>query len=219
MAVDLESMTRDQLLSLAYEQQSQIEALRGAESDKQTMDVQHAFKMTVQESRLLCALLDGKPHSKEAIFNTVWFDKMYDPPEKKIVDVVICKIRKKLYPYQIRIETIWGAGYQLIDADRVALVVNGEPLPELIAVDGLLPVRKSHGENEKSVLSVLISEASPDGWTRIRSRDLAYSAGLKGSLLPIMNRLSENGKIQVKSQPTRKSRNSKWIVHVNARAL
>lgn len=219
MAVDPETMTRDALISLVYDLQSQVEALHGAKAENQTMAIQKAFNMTVQEARMLSALLDGRPHSKDSIFNTVWFDRMYDPPEKKIVDVVICKIRKKLFPYQIRIETIWGAGYLLKDCDRVSSVLNGEPLPELIAFDAGTSVRRPHGEVDKSVISVLISEASPDGWTRIRARELAHNAGLKGSLLPVMQRLSKKGKIQIKSQPTRKSPHSKWIVHVNARAL
>lgn len=219
MALDPENMTRDDLIDLVYDLQSKVEALHGAKAESQTMSIQQAFGMTVQEARMLSALLDGRAHSKDAIFNTVWFDRMYDPPEMKIVDVVICKIRKKLFPYQIRIETIWGAGYLLKDSDRVTAVLNGEPLPELIATDSGAPVRRPHGEVDKSVLSILISEASPDGWTRIRSRDLAHSAGLKGALLPVMKRLAEKGRIQIKSQPTRKSPQSRWIVHVNARAL
>jgi two-component system cell cycle response regulator CtrA len=34
-----------------------------------------------------------------------------DLPEPKIIDVFICKMRKKLKPFGIKIKTIWGQGY------------------------------------------------------------------------------------------------------------
>lgn len=43
-----------------------------------------------------------------------------DEPEIKIIDVFVCKMRKKLEPIGIRIDTLWGRGY--------ALAVNSKPL-------------------------------------------------------------------------------------------
>ena len=36
-----------------------------------------------------------------------------EPGEEKIIDVLVCKIRKKLKPYGIDIKTHWGRGYYL----------------------------------------------------------------------------------------------------------
>lgn len=41
-----------------------------------------------------------------------------DAPEIKIVDVFICKIRKKLDGLGLSILTIWGAGYRLAPAKK-----------------------------------------------------------------------------------------------------
>jgi DNA-binding response OmpR family regulator len=41
-------------------------------------------------------------------------------PEIKIIDVYICKARKKLLPIGVRIDTVWGKGY--------ALAVSVKPL-------------------------------------------------------------------------------------------
>jgi hypothetical protein len=38
--------------------------------------------------------------------------------EPKIVDVVICKLRKKLEPLGLRIETVWSCGYFMSDEHR-----------------------------------------------------------------------------------------------------
>jgi two-component system cell cycle response regulator CtrA len=73
----------------------------------------------------ILALRKGAVLSKEAIL-----DHLYgglDEPNPKIIDVFICKIRKKLQAYGVEdfIETNWGRGYMVIDrrpdADREAL--------------------------------------------------------------------------------------------------
>ncbi|HTJ89764.1 MAG TPA: response regulator transcription factor [Acidocella sp.] len=70
----------------------------------------------------ILALRKGAVLSKEAIL-----DHLYgglDEPNPKIIDVFICKIRKKLQAYGVEdfIETNWGRGYMVIDhrpgADR-----------------------------------------------------------------------------------------------------
>ena len=37
----------------------------------------------------------------------------------KIIDVWICKMRKKLRPYGIEVKTAWGAGYEIPEASEV----------------------------------------------------------------------------------------------------
>lgn len=70
------------------------------------------------------AISKGKVLSKEMFLNVLYGGM--DEPEAKIVDVFICKVRKKLSeaikePYQDIIETIWGRGYMVrndVDMDR-----------------------------------------------------------------------------------------------------
>jgi two-component system, cell cycle response regulator CtrA len=60
----------------------------------------------------LMALRRGSVITKEA-----FLDHLYgglDEPELKIVDVFICKIRKKLGPAADQLETSWGRGYRLV---------------------------------------------------------------------------------------------------------
>ncbi|MER9912667.1 winged helix-turn-helix domain-containing protein [Mesorhizobium sp. M0050] len=37
-----------------------------------------------------------------------------DEPELKIIDVFVCKLRKKLKPLGVEIQTVWGQGYRLL---------------------------------------------------------------------------------------------------------
>lgn len=41
-----------------------------------------------------------------------------DMPDQKIIDVFMCKLRKKLAPHGITIETDWGRGYHLSDETK-----------------------------------------------------------------------------------------------------
>ena len=44
-----------------------------------------------------------------------------EAPEMKIIDVYVCKLRRKLGAYDIEIETVWGWGYRMPQASREEL--------------------------------------------------------------------------------------------------
>ncbi len=70
--------------------------------------------LTGIEMKVLAALADKWPRvlSKEQIMDAV-YDLTDDEPMMKIVDVFICKLRKKLAPLGVSITTSWGQGYAL----------------------------------------------------------------------------------------------------------
>ncbi len=52
-----------------------------------------------------------------------------DEPEAKIIDVFVCKLRKKLAAFaggKNYIETVWGQGYLIRNADREADKTNAD---------------------------------------------------------------------------------------------
>lgn len=74
--------------------------------------------MTGQEAALFRILLaaKGRTISKEGLLSELYSRKFYadgEIPEIKIIDVFICKLRKKLEPMGLVIETAWGKGYYL----------------------------------------------------------------------------------------------------------
>jgi two-component system cell cycle response regulator CtrA len=93
----------------------------------------HPVSLTKKEYQIaeILALRKGNVLSKEAIL-----DHLYgglDEPNPKIIDVFVCKIRKKLQMMGVDdfIETNWGRGYMVIDQrfDGTA-DVNMAVLPE-----------------------------------------------------------------------------------------
>ncbi len=70
----------------------------------------------------LLALRNGSTLTKDVFLNNLYGD--LDEPDAKIIDVFICKLRKKLLNAsggQDYIETIWGRGYVLREPTKQAI--------------------------------------------------------------------------------------------------
>lgn len=81
----------------------------------------------------LLALRQGMIVTKEMFLNHIYGGR--DEPELKIIDVFICKIRKKLAPFgaEYLVETVWGRGYTLAEKRR-PIAVNPSELTAKEAV-------------------------------------------------------------------------------------
>jgi DNA-binding winged helix-turn-helix (wHTH) protein len=77
----------------------------------------HTAYLTRQEFKVVKLLIDRSPNmiTKESLYDLAFVDDRGEGPSMKIVDVIICKIRKKIEPVDLIIETVWGKGYKLID--------------------------------------------------------------------------------------------------------
>lgn len=81
------------------------------------------LKLTSKEYSILELLMLKRGHtlSKDA-FLTHLYDERSEEPAQKIVDVFICKLRKKLEnalgTNHVYIETIWGRGYMLVNPEN-----------------------------------------------------------------------------------------------------
>lgn len=95
--------------------QEQVEYLR-ADNAADIMPVMKAFKMTMREARLFL-LLKRSPKmqaSRENLLNRLYAEEADEAPQIKIIDIFICKMRRKLKGSNWRIETVWGSGYKLV---------------------------------------------------------------------------------------------------------
>lgn len=93
--------------------------------------IPRVFGLTGKESMLL-QILVARPTVKKTDLMSI-YEVNYaseEVPEIKIIDVFVCKMRKKLQPFDITIRTHWGNGYFLSTEDRekvknMASVENG----------------------------------------------------------------------------------------------
>lgn len=79
------------------------------------------WRLTGSEGAVVGVLLARECATKDAIMAALYRDTSKDEAEIKIVDVFICKIRKKLKPFGISIETRWGVGYYLTPAAKALI--------------------------------------------------------------------------------------------------
>lgn len=81
-----------------------------------------------------------------ALTKQMLLDHLYggrDEPEQKIIDVFVCKLRKKLVQAtggEHYIETLWGRGYVLRDPAPVAAMPASAPESRVERYDTVFPI-------------------------------------------------------------------------------
>lgn len=70
------------------------------------------FQLTRNEAAIFGLLLNNKLVRRTSMMSVLYLHDQ-DEADIKIVDVWVCKMRKKLKPYGIEIATQWGEGYFL----------------------------------------------------------------------------------------------------------
>ena len=82
------------------------------------------FGTTRQQAIVLGMLLKRSEVTKEQLHQHIerYRPDAIEQTDIKLVDVLICILRRKLKPFGLKIKTMWGIGYLMDPADRVAAV-------------------------------------------------------------------------------------------------
>lgn len=107
MQSGLESSLLDRIASLE-EQIVQLQEVLTPSS----IDIPVEWRLTGSEAAVFACLAARKMATKVMIHHALYSGKL-EFAEPKIVDVFICKMRRKLKPFGIVIDTYWGEGYGL----------------------------------------------------------------------------------------------------------
>lgn len=95
--------------------------------------------LTTLEAKLLGILVTrGNLCSTELLLHLMYSDKL-EVPEMKIIDVYICKIRRKLKPFNLQIDTVWGRGYCLTPSSVLTLRNWGKTEEQTQPADEAIP--------------------------------------------------------------------------------
>ncbi|WP_445493167.1 helix-turn-helix domain-containing protein [Rhodopseudomonas sp. RCAM05734] len=83
------------------------------------IEVPFILQLTRHEAQLFGFLLKRDLITKEQGMTVLYGDRAGgEEVEIKIIDVFVCKIRKKLKRFGIEIETVWGQGYRMSAASK-----------------------------------------------------------------------------------------------------
>jgi hypothetical protein len=77
------------------------------------------FRLTRSEATTLGVIL-----LRNVVTRTALHYAVTPEAEPKIIDVFICKLRRKLAPYQLQIITVWGVGYQIPPASKASILAR-----------------------------------------------------------------------------------------------
>ena len=118
------TLTRRQVVALMEENQELREALRQMQEDLIPQAfVPPEWHLSGRERDLLLALRGGSPNvvHRERLLTALYGVLEQDMPDQKILDVFVCKLRRKLTVAEsgVTIETVWGRGWR-IDPENLA---------------------------------------------------------------------------------------------------
>ena len=84
-----------------------------------------AIILPVLETKCLSVLSEHFPRvvSTEKMMSELYWDKD-EEPEPNIVDVWVCKVRSKIKPLGVSIETHWGRGYSISSKAQIIAEVE-----------------------------------------------------------------------------------------------
>jgi|SRR5580704_8845528 hypothetical protein len=94
------------------------QTLATLDDDDLVMLLSRKVKTTPQEGRLLLVILRRGHASREQLLLAADHGNQSEPSQIKLVDVVVCKMRKKLVPLGITLQTVHSLGYQMTEVDR-----------------------------------------------------------------------------------------------------
>lgn len=118
MSVSLPKLHRDRLPADLEEAHELILQLRDALIGTEAAPIP---SLTATEQAIVGMLVRRQIATPEALSVVLYADRADDPPAPKIFDVLILKIRRKLAPFGIRIETVWGLGWRISPEHRRVL--------------------------------------------------------------------------------------------------
>lgn len=85
----------------------------------------NVFDMTRLQAAVFVAILHRPEITKDQVHTAIENTRSpnSDPTDQKMIDVVICHIRKKIKEHGIALRTRWGQGYSLPNAERDKVLV------------------------------------------------------------------------------------------------
>lgn len=103
--------TVDKLFATRMELEAKVEFLESREG--LTIEFRPDLRISPSQLKILSALLAYELATKQRLHGLLYAHDPSGGADPKIVDVLVCKLRQRLKPHGISIETCWGRGYFL----------------------------------------------------------------------------------------------------------
>jgi DNA-binding response OmpR family regulator len=107
-----EAALRERIDYLEAENAGLRQQLAIAVADDFVLRCHDTFRLTLSESRILHLLVRRAQVAKASMYEALYGERIAGP-EPKILDVLVHRIRRKLEPHEVVVETVTGVGYRL----------------------------------------------------------------------------------------------------------
>lgn len=217
---DPETMSKAALVRHVYELRAQLLAHDEIDAEQANVNLRKAFGLTVKEAEVLRHLSDGRTHTKDALL-TLIYEGSPDEPEIKILDVFVCKIRRKLRGSGVEIKTIWGTGYCVDDTSIVKKAMAGDEIEWDQAVREA-PIGKPVGANALPYGTIrqralaYLREQSTNDVARVTTRAVCVACGNRMAGSGVLRMLEKSGFVSIENRITRKG--GVWVVRLTEKA-
>lgn len=90
--------------------------------EEATSAIPITFGLTRAEAKIVAAMMLRDLATKNYLYSALYGIDLDGGAAPKIMDVFVCKIRRKLAPHDIEIATVWGRGYRIAPDGKARLV-------------------------------------------------------------------------------------------------
>lgn len=217
---DVDRMSPSQLRSYVDDLERAVQLHEEHTSEQATANLAKHFGLTPKEAEMLALLSDGRTHSKINILESLYFTAADDAPEIKIVDVYVCKARKKLAGSNILVNTTRGNGYYVADVEPLLAVMRGEK-PE--SGPGSVPVNKGkpiganaqpYGTHARLAMAYIEANAGADDRLVTTSKQISAAAENRCPGAVLIRNLERGGRIRVLAAPAGGGQPGEWTLQV-----
>lgn len=208
-----ETWSKDKLITRIFDLEAAVQSLKGINDLDKTALLASAFGLSPLEARLVAVLSSGRIMTPRGLVEAIYFDRS-QPEDDRIITSFISKVRAKLLPYGVNIETIHGTGRRMHNAEIVQAAMSGERVAAVIDAELPSPVAR---QKWKIILAEIKRLADKRGVSEFKTSHMVEASGLTGGLKPVIMVFEREGVLKIIQRPTRSDPKRHWKVALKGR--
>ncbi len=210
-----ETWSKDKLISRIFDLEAAVQSLKGVSDLDKTALLASEFRLSPLEARAVAVLSSGRIITRRGLIEAIYFDR-HEPEDERIATTFISKIRAKLLPFGVTIETIHGTGCRMHGFEAVRSAMSGDRLSTVI--DAEIPPHARRRERWVPFLEEIKRTADSRGVSEFKSSTIRQTVGISGGLTQVLRALEREGALRILQRPTRAEPKRHWKVALKGRA-
>lgn len=210
-----ENWSTDKLINRIFDLEAAVQSLKESNGLDKTALLASAFGLSPLEARVVAALSSGRIMTQHGLVEAIYFDRSR-PDDDRIIGTFISKVRAKLLPYGVTIETIHGTGRRMHDAEIVRTAMSGGRVEAGVDAELSAPIAR---QKWKAILAEIKRLADRRGIAEFKTSEAKQVSGISGGLAPVLRAFERDGVLKILQRPTRAEPKRHWKVALRGMAV